>query len=507
MQLLKLSDSVNFMRLRFPAMVLSTLLILGSFVSLGVNSLNWGLDFTGGTLIEVGYEDAANLSDIRGKLNDANFGDAIVQNFGSSQDVLIRISPRDGVKAVTIGEQVLEALRADGTAVDMRRIEFVGPNVGEELTEQGGLAMLVALLCILVYVAMRFEWRFALGSVSALTHDVILTLGLFSVLQIEFDLTVLAAVLAVIGYSLNDTIVVCDRIRENFRKIRKGEPVDIINTSLTQTLNRTIITSLTTVLVLVALFYKGGALIHGFATALLFGVVVGTYSSIYIASSVALALGISKEDLMPPQVEKEGADLVVGHHPHVSQGFEIYKNVPIFYSLGNFTMWKKNLRKNCYHSFFLNIEIQDNKLSNINLVPFQINKNGLNLTSKNEFSKKMIELNSFLPKSEKIWQAYLNRINSKGNLFSEHLSFFYNFDEYVYKQVNKYTNLSKKYSDLNYLKNEFQDDFNYKYILDKWQIKNNSNIFSLLKNIFNPLYKVLFIVKKILIKFKVKIYR
>ena len=295
MQLLKLSETVNFMRLRIPAMVLSTILIIGSFVSLGVNSLNWGLDFTGGTLIEVGYEDAANLEAIRVQLNESNFEDAIVQNFGSSQDVLIRIAPRDGVKAVTIGEQVLEALRADGTAVDMRRIEFVGPNVGEELTEQGGLAMLVALLCILVYVAMRFEWRFALGSVSALMHDVILTLGLFSVLQIEFDLTVLAAVLAVIGYSLNDTIVVSDRIRENFRKIRKGEPVEIINISLTQTLNRTIITSLTTVLVLVALFYKGGALIHGFATALLFGVVVGTYSSVYIASSVALALGISKK--------------------------------------------------------------------------------------------------------------------------------------------------------------------------------------------------------------------
>lgn len=309
MQLLKLSDTVDFMRLRIPAMVLSTVLILGSFISLGVNSLNWGLDFTGGTLIEVGYEDAANLEGIRTQLNNADFEDAIVQNFGSSQDVLIRIAPRDGVKAATIGEQVLAALRADGTAVDMRRIEFVGPNVGEELTEQGGLAMLVALICILVYVAMRFEWRFALGSVSALAHDVILTLGLFSVLQIEFDLTVLAAVLAVIGYSLNDTIVVSDRIRENFRKIRKGEPVEIINISLTQTLNRTIITSLTTVLVLVALFYKGGALIHGFATALLFGVVVGTYSSVYIASSVALALGISKEDLMPPQVEKEGADL------------------------------------------------------------------------------------------------------------------------------------------------------------------------------------------------------
>lgn len=309
MQLLKLSETINFMRLRVPAMVLSTILILGSFVSLGVNSLNWGLDFTGGTLIEVGYEDAANLESIRTLLNNAEFEDAIVQNFGSSQEVLIRIAPRDGVKAATIGEQVLAALRADGTTVDMRRIEFVGPNVGEELTEQGGLAMLVALICILVYVAMRFEWRFALGSVSALAHDVILTLGLFSILQIEFDLTVLAAVLAVIGYSLNDTIVVSDRIRENFRKIRKGEPIDIINISLTQTLNRTIITSLTTVLVLVALFYKGGALIHGFATALLFGVVVGTYSSVYIASSVALALGISKEDLMPPQVEKEGADL------------------------------------------------------------------------------------------------------------------------------------------------------------------------------------------------------
>ena len=309
MQLLKLSETVNFMRLRIPAMVLSTVLILCSFVSLGVNSLNWGLDFTGGTLIEVGYEDSADLEAIRVQLNESNFEDAVVQNFGSSQDVLIRIAPRDGVKAVTIGEQVLAALRADGASVDMRRIEFVGPNVGEELTEQGGLAMLVALLCILVYVAMRFEWRFALGSVSALAHDVILTLGLFSVLQIEFDLTVLAAVLAVIGYSLNDTIVVSDRIRENFRKIRKGEPVEIINISLTQTLNRTIITSLTTVLVLVALFYKGGALIHGFATALLFGVVVGTYSSVYIASSVALALGISKEDLMPPQVEKEGADL------------------------------------------------------------------------------------------------------------------------------------------------------------------------------------------------------
>jgi preprotein translocase subunit SecF len=308
-QLLKLNETVNFMKLRVPAMIFSTLLIIGSIVSLGVNQLNWGLDFTGGTLIEVGYEQSADLEAIRAQMLDAGYTDAVVQNFGSSQDVLIRLAPREGVKAVDIGDQVMVTLRADGTKVDMRRIEFVGPNVGDELTEQGGLAMLVALICILIYVAMRFEYRFALGSVAALAHDVILTLGLFSVLQLEFDLTVLAAVLAVIGYSLNDTIVVSDRIRENFRKIRKAEPIEIINISLTQTLNRTIITSLTTILVLVALFYKGGALIHGFATALLFGVFIGTYSSVYIASAVGLALGISRDDLIPTEIEKEGEDL------------------------------------------------------------------------------------------------------------------------------------------------------------------------------------------------------
>ncbi|MEP4891010.1 MAG: protein translocase subunit SecF [Aliiglaciecola sp.] len=309
MRFFKLKESIDFMSMRIPAMIISGILIIGSLVSLGVNQLNWGLDFTGGTLIEVGYDKPAQLDQIRLQLEAADFGDAVVQNFGSSEDVLIRLAPRDGVKAQEVGDQVLSTLRAAGDNVDMRRIEFVGPNVGEELTEQGGLAMLVALICILIYVAMRFEWRFALGSVIALAHDVILTLGLFSVLQLEFDLTVMAAVLAVIGYSLNDTIVVSDRIRENFRKIRKGEPIEIINTSLTQTLNRTIITSLTTILVLMALFYKGGALIHGFATALLFGVVIGTYSSIYVASLVALMLGISREDLMPTVVEKEGADL------------------------------------------------------------------------------------------------------------------------------------------------------------------------------------------------------
>ena len=309
MHLLKINDTVKFMRLRIPALILSSVLILASIGSLAVNQLNWGLDFTGGTLIEVGYPDKANLDEIRKELDAATFGDAIVQNFGSSYDVLIRLAPREGVKSADVGDQVMLALRATGKQVDMRRIEFVGPNVGEELTEQGGLAMLTALICILIYVAMRFEWRFALGSVSALAHDVIITLGLFSFLQLEFDLTILAAVLAVIGYSLNDTIVVSDRIRENFRKIRKGEPEEIINISLTQTLNRTIITSVTTALVLLVLFFVGGALIHGFSTALLFGVVIGTYSSIYISSSVALLLGISKEDLIPEEIEKEGEDL------------------------------------------------------------------------------------------------------------------------------------------------------------------------------------------------------
>jgi preprotein translocase subunit SecF len=309
MQLLKINSTVKFMKLRIPAMLVSALLILGSITSLAINQLNWGLDFTGGTLIEVGYPEAAKLDEIRIQLNEAGFPDAVVQNFGSSQDVLIRIAPREGVKAAQIGDEIMASLRADGADVDMRRIEFVGPQVGEELTEQGGLAMLTALICILLYVMMRFEWRFALGSVTALAHDVIITLGLFSVLQLEFDLTILAAILAVIGYSLNDTIVVSDRIRENFRKIRKEEPEGIINISLTQTLNRTIITSVTTILVLLALFFKGGALIHGFSTALLFGVVIGTYSSIYISSSVALLLGISKEDLIPEQVEKEGEDL------------------------------------------------------------------------------------------------------------------------------------------------------------------------------------------------------
>lgn len=309
MQILRLKETLPFMKFRKVALVFSLLLMAAAIGSIATKGLNFGLDFTGGTLLEVGFEQSADLNQIRQVMDTAGFPDAVVQLYGSSRDVVIRLAQREDVKAEMLGNQVLEILQeGTGQNIDMRRIEFVGASVGDELTEQGGLAMLTALICILIYVAFRFEWRFAVGSVVALFHDILLTIGLFSILQLEFDLTVLAAILAVIGYSLNDTIVVSDRIRENFRKVREGGPEDIINVSLTQTLARTFITSLTTLLVLAALFFKGGALIHGFATALLFGVFVGTYSSIYVASSIALAFGISKEDLIPEVIEKEGAD-------------------------------------------------------------------------------------------------------------------------------------------------------------------------------------------------------
>ena len=311
MQILKLGGrTLGFMSLRKVAMSISMLLILASFASFFVKGLNFGLDFTGGTAVEVGFAQPADLKKVRSVLAENGFADASVQLFGSSQEILVRLAPRgDDVKAEVIGNQVIDALKKADDSVVMRRIEFVGPSVGEDLKEQGGLAMLTALICILIYVAFRFEWRFAVGAVSALLHDVIITLGLFSLLGLEFDLTILAAILAVIGYSLNDTIVVSDRIRENFRKVRIDDTVEIIDISLTQTLNRTLVTSITTILVLIALFAWGGQTIHGFATALLFGVFIGTYSSIYVASAVALAMGVSKEDLIPEVIEKEGADL------------------------------------------------------------------------------------------------------------------------------------------------------------------------------------------------------
>ncbi|EAR56957.1 protein export protein SecF [Photobacterium sp. SKA34] len=309
-ELLNANKVVDFMRWSKFAFIFSLIMIMGSIATISTKGLNWGLDFTGGTLIEVSFEKPANLPLIRESLEKAGFGDAVVQNFGTARDVMVRLQPREGVKGEVLGNQILDALK-DGTAqsVEMRRIEFVGPNVGDELAEAGGMAILIALLCILLYVSLRFEWRLAAGAVLSLAHDIIITVGIFSVLQVEVDLTIVAALLTVVGYSLNDTIVVFDRIRENFRKMRKGSPAEIMNSSISQTLSRTLITSGTTLFVVIALFAQGGSMIHGFALALLIGITIGTYSSIYVASALALKLGITREHLMPTPVEKEGEEL------------------------------------------------------------------------------------------------------------------------------------------------------------------------------------------------------
>lgn len=308
-QILKTRNTIDFMRWSKVAFLFSLIMVGAAVFTLSTKWLNWGLDFTGGTLIEVGFDRPADLELVRESLDAKGFGDATVQNFGSSRDVLVRLRPRDDMKGEQLGNQILNALKeGTGESIEMRRIEFVGPNVGDELTEAGGLAIIVSLLCILLYVSVRFEWRLAAGAVMALAHDVIITLGIFSLLEIEVDLTIVAALLTVVGYSLNDTIVVFDRIRENFRKMRKGEPMEVMNNSITQTLSRTLITSGTTLFVVISLFTQGGAMIHGFATALLLGITVGTYSSIYVASALALKLGIEREHLMPTQVEKEGEE-------------------------------------------------------------------------------------------------------------------------------------------------------------------------------------------------------
>ncbi len=306
---MKLLEKKTFdiMGKRKLAMMVSGAFLLVALLALIARGLSFGIDFTGGYLIEVGYPRSAELAPIRGALRDGGFEDAIVLHFGTTRDVLVRLAPREGEDSAQLSDRVFDTLRAQDPDVELRRVEFVGPQVGEELREQGGLAVLYALICILIYVWLRFEWQFSLGAVAALVHDVLLTLGVFAVFQFDFDLSVLAAVLAVIGYSLNDTIVVFDRVRENFRKLRKMDPLEVVNFSVNQTLSRTIITSLTTLLVLFALLVLGGEVIRGFAIALIIGVVVGTYSSIYVASSGVLALGISKQALMP--VKKEGAEL------------------------------------------------------------------------------------------------------------------------------------------------------------------------------------------------------
>ena len=293
----------DFMGKRKIAVIFSALLLSVSFVSLITQKLNFGIDFTGGTLVEVGYQETVELDQVRNVLSATVFSDAVVQYFGSARDILIRVAEVQGKNSADISNEIIKVLKQSGQSVEIRRVEFVGPQVGEDLQEDGGLAMIYALIMIFIYIAFRFQRLFSVGAIAALVHDVTITIGFFSVLQLDFDLTVLAALLAVIGYSLNDTIVVFDRIRENFRRMRKVSPVEVINASLNQTLSRTLMTSLTTLLVLSALFFLGGEIIRSFSTALIIGVIIGTYSSIYVASPVTLALGISKQDLMP--VEKE----------------------------------------------------------------------------------------------------------------------------------------------------------------------------------------------------------
>jgi preprotein translocase subunit SecF len=296
-------NAIDFMRLRTGALLLSGLLLVVSIGSLSVQGLNLGLDFTGGTLLEVQYGDPVPVEDIADVLDEAGYKDVTVQNFGSETDILVRMSEafRDD-----LGNEVLGLLQAEfqGNRLELMRSEFVGANVGEELRDQGGLALLLALFIVMIYVAARFQFKFSVGAVAALFHDVVIILGLFSLFQWDFNLTVLAALLAVIGYSLNDTIVVSDRIRENFRIVRRGDATGVINESLNQTLGRTLMTSITTAVVLLALLIVGGELIHNFALALMIGVVVGTYSSIYVAANILLMMKITREDLIPPEEEE-----------------------------------------------------------------------------------------------------------------------------------------------------------------------------------------------------------
>ncbi|MCK5902848.1 MAG: protein translocase subunit SecF [Cocleimonas sp.] len=294
------TKTIDFMGLRRSATIISGVLILIAILSLAFKGLNLGVDFTGGSVIEMGYPSNANVDEIRKTLEKAGYS-ASVQAFGSDKDILIRLAPdKTQANQNNLSKAVVDTLKKHTPGVEMRRVEFVGPQIGDELRDQGGIAMLLALAGILIYVTLRFEFRFSVGSVIALLHDVVITLGFFSLTGIEFDLTILAAILAIIGYSLNDTIVVFDRVRENFIKIRKLSTEDSINTSINQTLSRTIVTSLTTLLVLVALYLFGGEVINGFALAMIVGVIIGTYSSIYVASGSLLMMGVTREVLLPP---------------------------------------------------------------------------------------------------------------------------------------------------------------------------------------------------------------
>ncbi len=293
--------NINFMRFRKIAITISLVIFVGSIGSIFMKGLSLGLDFSGGTLVEIQYEDSVDLQEIRGVLSENGYEDFQVVNFGSSLDVLIKIADQPGNSS--LGDQIFALLSSNSFEGELKRIEFVGPQIGSELRDQGGLGMLVALGMILLYVAFRFQYKFALGAVAALGHDVVIILGLFSIFAWDFDLSVLAALLAVIGYSLNDSIVVSDRIRENFRSERALDSEDLINLSLNQTLSRTVITSLTTLLVLFALFFFGGDAVRGFSLGLIIGVLIGTYSSLYIVTTILISLNLSQEDMAIPDVE------------------------------------------------------------------------------------------------------------------------------------------------------------------------------------------------------------
>ena len=300
------SKEYNFLSIRYVAMALSILLMLISLGSLITKGLNKGIDFTGGFLIEVSYQQAPTISQVRSDLAGGGFPEAIVQNFGGSKDLMIRILPREGIDNKAVGKQIIEILDNSSNKAELRGSEFIDPQVGEELTDQGGLAMIFALIMIMIYIIIRFQWKFSIGAVAALIHDVLITIGVFSFFQVSFDLAVLAAILAVIGYSLNDTIVIFDRIRENFRLLRKTETLTILNKSINQTISRTVITSGTTLLVLSALYFIGGKSLEGFSLALIIGVIIGTYSSIYVATTSVFLLDVSTSDLL--QVKKEQID-------------------------------------------------------------------------------------------------------------------------------------------------------------------------------------------------------
>lgn len=294
--------SIDFMAQRKVGLVVSTVLTLAAILLVTIRGLNFGIDFTGGVLVEVSYAETVPLDQVRGDLAKGGYHGAVVQHFGSASTLLIRLPPTEETNSAQVSSRILEALSAsEGPAPELRRIEFVGPQIGDELTEKGGLALLFAFIGIMIYIAFRFEWKFSVGAIAALIHDAVMVLGFLSALWIEFDITTLAAILALIGYSNNETIVIFDRIRENLIGQRRATVLEVVNLSVNQTLLRSVITHFTTLLTLSALFFLGGPSVHSFSVALIVGVIVATYSSIYVSTNLAVALGVSREDLLPPQ--------------------------------------------------------------------------------------------------------------------------------------------------------------------------------------------------------------